>query len=181
MGKGRKAIHYLTDEKLTSYGWRCHPKIRNSAALHFCVRSLTSFLCIPRPILSKLYEEFAKMRKIGLKRHPPLWPWSGDLDTGMVSWKLYDKFEKMSKNGQNWPVYRPWWPWPWPSDLDISARTPLFLRCIHLPSFVEIRKWEGGQNPVTDGRTPYAGMEHLYICVAADKNDINPHFEAIYL
>ena len=68
----------------------------------------------------------------------------------LLGWKLYDKFEKMSKNGQNWPVYRPWWPWPWPSDLDHSTRKSLFLRCIHLPSFVEMGKWERGQNPVTD-------------------------------
>ena len=71
----------------------------------------------------------------------------------LLGWKLYDKLEKMSKNGQNWPVYRPWWPWP--SDLDHSTRKSLFLRCIHLLSFVEMGKWERGQNPRTYGRRTY--------------------------
>ena len=95
----------------------------------------------------------------------------------LLGWKLYDKFEKMSKNGQNRPVYRPWWPWPWPSDLDIGARKSVFLRCIYLPSFAVIRKREGGQNPRTYGRRrAYAGMDHLYICVAADKKSFLFYF-----
>ena len=124
-----------------------------------------------------------------------LWPWISDLEGknskfrralrfcvwpfctclciySILESKLYDKFGKMSKNCQNWPVYHPWWPWL--SDLDIGARKYLFYRCIHLPSFVEIRKWEGGQNDGTYRRHTYAaGTEHLYICVAADKNHIN--------
>ena len=59
----------------------------------------------------------------------------------LLGWKLYDKFEETWKNGQNWPVYPPWWPWPWGTDLATYARKLLLWRCIYWLSFAKIGKW----------------------------------------
>ena len=67
--------------------------------------------------------------------------------------KLWDKFQKVRKNAQKWPVFHPHRFNRFSDDLETYARILLFLRCICMSVFVMIGLRESGQKRWTDGRT----------------------------
>ena len=66
--------------------------------------------------------------------------------------KLWDKFQKVRKNAQKWPVFHPHRFNRFSDDLETYARILLFLRCICMSVFVMIGLRESGQKRWTDGR-----------------------------
>ena len=67
-----------------------------------------------------------------------------------------------------------------PGDLDLDRVTLTIVPGSHFflgaYTYQVSSRWENGKGVKIPGRTPYAGMEHLYICVAADKNYSNYDF-----
>ena len=91
--------------------------------------------------------------------------------------KLWDKFQKVRKNAQKWPVYHPHQFNRFSDDIETYARKLLFWRCIYMSVFMMIGLRESGQKTRTDRRTDRRSDGHslFYICepLAADKNSLS--------
>ena len=77
--------------------------------------------------------------------------------------KLWDKFQKVRKNAQKWPVYHPHRFNRFSNDLETYARILVFWRCIYMSVFVMIGLRENGQKRGTDRRTLGRTSALLYL------------------